>query len=449
MLLVAAWRRLLVAGVALAGLWTAVLWVAPSTPSTAPAQPSLRVAAQPTAVPVSETGALRAVVRSGLAAPGGGRFDRFDVTSQPIVAPVNARGQVAFYATVLRAPAREGIFLAEAGHVTKVAAFGDSVPGGGTLAEFGAHPLPSLNIVGHVAFGAQIAGGRATEGVFLAGADRLRAIALAGDDAPGVPAGVLVGFDAPALNDNDELAFVASVRRGRDLLDVLYFWNGQRLQRLVAEGDRLLRIGGTMDKIGEPALNNSGVIAFPAAIFKGPALGGIFVTGARDLRLLVGAGDRAPSGAMILRFSERVAIDDEDGVAFGTYLGKDGVTREAVLRAGPEGLAEIAVEGALAPGGGRYAGFGPWPTAAPGGVTAFIAALDGGPGSLAAFAGVAGDMKRVAAVGETLPQGELIGRFAANGVAVAGPGGALTFATVAETEGERNAIYCRCPGPAR
>src|SRR6266404_5322431 len=303
MLLVAAWRRLLVAGVALAGLWTAVLWVAPSTPSTAPAQPSLRVAAQPTADPVSETGALRAVVRSGLAAPGGGRFDRFDVTSQPIVAPVNARGQVAFYATVLRAPAREGIFLAEAGHVTKVAAFGDSVPGGGTLAEFGAHPLPSLNIVGHVAFGAQIAGGRATEGVFLAGADKLRAIALAGDDAPGMPAGVLVGFDAPALNDNDELAFVASVRRGRDLLDVLYFWNGQRLQRLVAEGDRLLR-------------------------------------------LLVGAGDRAPSGAMILRFSERVAIDDEDGVASGTYLGKDGVTREAVQRAGPEGLAEIAVEGA-------------------------------------------------------------------------------------------------------
>src|SRR5216684_2379119 len=412
MLLVSAWRRLLVAGVAVAALWGAVLWVAPSTPSTAPGQPALRVAAQPAAVAVSETDTLRAIVRSGAAAPGGGRFDRFDVASQPVVAPVNARGQVAFYATVLRAPAREGIFLAEAGHVTKVAAFGDSVPGGGTLAEFGAHPLPSLNIVGHVAFGAQIAGGRATEGIFLAGADGLRAIALAGDDAPGMPTGVLVGFDAPALNDNDELAFVANVRRGRDTVDVLYFWNGRRLQRVLAEGDRLLRIGGTMDKIGGPALNNSGVIAFPAAIFKGPALGGIFVTGARDLRLLVGAGDRAPSGAMILRFSERVAIDDEDGVAFGTYLGKDGVTREAVLRVGPEGLAEIAVEGALAPGGGRYAGFGPWPTAAPGGVTAFIAALDGGPGSLAAFAGVAGDMKRVAAVGETRSTAAVRGRHA-------------------------------------
>src|SRR5438270_3996015 len=204
MLLAAAWRRLLVAGVAVAVLWVAVLWVAAKTPSTAPAQPPVRVATQPTAAAVPETGALRAVVRSGLAAPGGGRFDRFDVASQPIVAPVNARGQVAFYATVLRAPAREGIFLVDAGQVTKVAVFGDDLPGGGTLAEFGAHPLPSLNLAGHAAFIAQIAGGRATEGVFLAGANGPQAIALAGDDAPGVPAGVMVGFDAPALNDNDE-----------------------------------------------------------------------------------------------------------------------------------------------------------------------------------------------------------------------------------------------------
>jgi hypothetical protein len=449
MLLAAAWRRLLIAGVAVAGLWAAVLWVAPSMPSMAPAEPSLRVPAQPAAVTVTDRGALRAVVRSGMPAPGGGRFDRFDATSQPVAAPVNARGQVAFYATVLHAPAREGIFLAEAGQVTKVAAFGDPVPGGGTLAEFGAHPIPSLNGAGHVAFAAQIAGGRATEGIFLAGADGLEGIALAGDDAPGVPAGVLVGFNTPALNDNDELAFVADVRRGRDNLDVLYFWNGRRLQRLSAEGDRLLRIGGTMDKIGEPALNNGGVIAFPATIFKGPALGGIFVAGARDLRLLVGAGDRVPSGAMILRFSERIAIDDEDGIAFGAYLGEDGNTREAVLRRGPEGLAEIAVSGAAAPGGGRYAGFGPWPTAGPGGGTAFIAALDSGPGPLAAFAEESGDVRRVATMGEALPQGGAIGRFALNAVAMAGSGGTLTFATVAQKEGERNVIYCRCPQSAR
>jgi hypothetical protein len=445
MLLVAAWRRLLVAGVVVAGLWAAVLWVAPLTPSTAPAQPPLRVAARPAALPAVETGALRTVVQSGLAAPGGGRFDRFDVASQPVAAPVNARGQVAFYATVLHAAAREGIFLAESGHVTKLAAFGDSLPGGGTLAEFGPPPLPSLNAAGHVAFVAQIAGGRATEGVFLVGTDGLQVVALVGDEAPGVPAGVLVDFDAPALNDNDELAFVASVRRGRDLLDVLYFWNGRRLQRVVVEGERLLRIGGTTGKIGGPALNNTGVIAFPAAIFRGPTLGGIFVAGTRSLQLLVGAGDRTPSGAMILRFSERVMIDDEGAVSFGAYLGQEARTLEAVLRIGPEGLAEVAVEGTPAPGGGRYAGFGPWPTMASDGVTAFVAAVDGGPGPLAAFAGAAGDVQRVATMGEKLPQGEVIGHFARSAIAAAGPGGGLSFVT----EDERSAIYCRCPRPAR
>ena len=445
MLLISAWWRVLVASVAVAGLWAAVWWVVPSAPSVSPAQPAVRVTAQRGSVPPTAAGGLRAVVRSGLPAPGGGYFDRFDVTGWPIVTSVNARGQVAFYATVLRSAAREGIFVAEGGQVTKLAAFGDSVPGGGTLAEFGTHPLPSLNAAGHAAFAAHIAGGRATEGLFIAARDGLRPLALAGDDAPGVPGGVLVGFDAPSLNDNGELAFVASVRRGRDTLDVLYFWNGRRLQRVTAEGDRLLRIGGTMDKIGGPALNNAGVIAFPATLFKGPALGGIFVAGARDLRLLAGAGDRVSSGAIILRFSERVAIDDEGAVAFGAYLGKDGTTREAVLRTGPEGLAEIAVEGADAPGGGRYAGFGPWPTMEHGGTTAFIAALDGGPGALAAFAGTPGEVDRVVTSGEMLPNGELIGRLVLNTVAVAGPGGALAFATVAQEATDRSAIYCRCP----
>src|SRR5215470_8767813 len=167
MLLVAAWRRLLIAGAAVVGLWAAVLWVAPSTPSTTTGQAPVWMALPP-AVPTSATGPLRAIIQSGAPAPGGGRFDRFDVTAQPIAAPVNARRQVAFYATVLH-------------------------------------------------------------------------------------------------------------------------------------------------------------------------------------------------GAMILRFSERVAIDEAGEIAFGAHLGKESATREAVLRTGTEGLSEIAVEGAPAPGGGHYAGFGPWP----------------------------------------------------------------------------------------
>jgi len=45
-------------------------------------------------------------------------------------------GQVAFYATLVRVKATEGIFLATGARIEKVAAVADAVPGGGTLSEF-------------------------------------------------------------------------------------------------------------------------------------------------------------------------------------------------------------------------------------------------------------------------------------------------------------------------
>ena len=449
MLLASAWKRLLVAGAAIAALWLAVLYVAPNTPFVAPEQPAMRPVAVAPSDAEAEVGPLTVLVRSGQEAPGGGSFDRFLVPSQDAAAPVNAAGQAAFYATVLHAPGREGIFLAGQGRVAKIAACGDAAPGGGTLSGFSNHPLPALNAAGHVAFVAQIGGGRSTEGIFFAGDDGLRAVALAGGEAPGVPLGMLISFDQPALNDNDEIAFVASVRSGADTLDVLYFWNGRRLQKVIAERDLLLRVGGAMDAIGEPALNNSGVIAFPASILKGPAIGGIFIAGARPLSLVVRAGDRTPGDAMIQRVSERIAIDDSDDITFGAYVGGNGSLRGAVLRASASGLAEIAVEGGPAPDGGHYAGFGPWPTAGPDGAIAFIAALDGAPGPLAVFAGTAGELRRVAMVGERLPQGGRIGRFPLNAIASIAAQGALTFLTIAAEQDERTAIYCRRPRPSR
>jgi hypothetical protein len=436
MLLASVWRRLLVAGAAAAALWTAVWWASPDTPTLSVVEPAVPTATRGAAAPRPP----ELIVRSGDTTPYGGRFDRFDVTGQPVLAPVNANGQVAFHATVPRSVGREGIFVASAGHVTKIAAVGDDVPGGGTISGFTAHPLPALNASGHVAFGATIAGGRATEAVFLNGEDGLRVIAQTGDEAPGIATGVLTDFEAPALNDNDELAVLAGVRRGDETLDVLYFWNGRRLARVVAERDLLPRIGGTMDKMGAPALNNRGVIAFPAALFKGPRPGGIFVAGSRELRLLAAAGDQTPDGAMIARFSDHVAIDEQDGIAFGAFLATNAGSREAILRVGPDAISVIAVEGDGAPGGGRYAAFGPWPTAASDGTIAFIAALEGGAGPLAAFAGP-GELRRIVTIGDRLRDGTRIGRFAVNGVAGAGPGGVVTVVTTASEEGDPAAIY--------
>ena len=428
-LLASALSRLTVAGAAVLCLWISVLWASLSEPT--------RKAAAPSAPQLVNT--LRLVVASGQAAPGGGSFNRFDVSSQPIVAPVNGRGQVAFYASVARAKAAEGIFLATASRITKVAAVGDAVPGGGVLSEFARHPLPALNDAGKVAFGATVAGARATEGIFLAAEDRLKAIALSGTDAPGVQNGTFVEFDAPVLNNRDEIAFVGTVRRGRETLQVLYLYSGGVLRKLVAGGDPAPR-GGTFDRFGLPAINNKGVVAFPAVIEQGAILGGIFVVGASELRLLVGAGEIGPGGAMLVRFSERAAIDDEDNVAFVAHLGSNAAS-EALLVANASGLTQLAVTGEAAPGGGRFSAFGPWPNFGRNATVAFVAAVDDGPGPLGIYIGNPGAIRRVAMVGDRLANGGVLPAFALNSVTSAGSNGGLTFATMTNPEDGQNGIY--------
>src|SRR5579872_4154574 len=413
-LLASARSRLTMAAAAIVCLWIAVLWASLSEPA--------RKAAAPPPAPVVQT--LRLVVASGQAAPGGGSFDRFDVGSQPIVAPVNSRGQVAFYASVARAKAAEGIFLSTASGITKAAAVGDAVPGGGVLSEFARHPLPALNDAGKIAFGASVAGARASEGIFLAAEGRLKVIALSGADAPGVRNGTFAEFDTPVLNNRDEIAFVGTVRRGRETLQVLYLYSGGVLRKLVASGDAAPR-GGTFDRFGLPAINNKGTIAFPAIIEHGAVLGGIFVVGASDLHLLVAAGEMGPKGQMLVRFSERAAIDDQDNVAFVAHLATSAAS-EALLVANAGGLTQLAVTGEAAPGGGRFSAFGPWPNFGRSATIAFVAAVDDGPGPLGIFMGSAGAIRRIAMVGDCVDNGGVLPPLALNSVTSAGSNDALT-----------------------
>src|SRR5947209_20336214 len=106
----------------------------------------------------ADPSAVRRVAVTGQAVPGGGTFDRFSVESLPIVAPINGKGQVAFFATVLRGRAGEGFFLATGKQIAKVAAEGDPAPGGGVFSGFGRHPIPALNEAGELAFAAAISG---------------------------------------------------------------------------------------------------------------------------------------------------------------------------------------------------------------------------------------------------------------------------------------------------
>src|SRR3954470_4045333 len=146
LLLRGALGRLPIALAATALLWGVVLWALLTHP----------VPPQPPQPKPQEPPAVRLIAAAGRPTPVGGVFDRFDVATQPVVAPVNAKGQVAFYASILRNKTTEGIFLSGKGKLTKVAAVGDNVPGGGILTQFARHPVPALNDSGTVAFNASI-----------------------------------------------------------------------------------------------------------------------------------------------------------------------------------------------------------------------------------------------------------------------------------------------------
>jgi hypothetical protein len=441
-------ERLAVTAVAVLIMWAVAIWaVALNTP--APTSTS------PAPAPVAPS--LRLVIASGQPAPTGGDFNRFDVTTQPIVAPVNARGRVAFYASVVHSKQTEGIFLSLGSRIVKAAAVGDPVPGGGVLSEFARHPTPSLNGADKVAFGASVSGARASEGVFLAGEGGLKVIALSGGDAPGVPTGTFVEFDTPALNDRDEVAFVATVRRGREMLQVLYLHSAGKLRKLVAEGDPApmipgdpARLRGTFSKFGVPVINNKGVVVLPAVIDRGDVLGGIFMTGTRDLARLLAVGEIISPGTMLVRFSERVGLDDDDNIAFGAHVGAGAsANSEAIfLWNAVSGLTQVAAIGDSAPGGGRYSAFGAWPSLGPRAAVTFIAGIDDGPGPVGLYAWRAGDTRRLAMTGDRLPDHGKLPAFALNPVASAGPNGAVTFATMAAPEGGQTGIYYFGPPPS-
>ena len=135
-LLTSAVARFLIAAIAVLCLWGAVLWayLAPPPPAVGERRP-----------PPGPPG-LRLVVASGQPAPSGGSFDRFDVAAQPIVAPVNARGHVAFYANVVRSKTTEGIFLATGHGVVKVAGVGDLVPAAANCPNLPGTPFPRSTI---------------------------------------------------------------------------------------------------------------------------------------------------------------------------------------------------------------------------------------------------------------------------------------------------------------
>jgi hypothetical protein len=269
-------------------------------------------------------------------------------------------------------------------------------------------------------------------------------VALAPAAAPGIASGTLAALESPALNDRGDVAFIATVRRGRETGDVIYVRTRGKLQKLVAQGDPAPQ-GGLFAGFGAPVINNDGAVAFAAVVEGRGVPGGIFVAHAGRIKMLVGAGDETPVGGIFMRFSERVAVNDRGLVVFHSVV-KNGPVAAAVFAAQDERVRKVAATGDAAPGGGTLSHFGPWPTVNAAGAVAFVASVDGGPSPVGAFVAAPSGLSRIAAVGETLPGGGLLATFTLYPVVSLGSNGGVTFTAAPTATGEGVAgIYLATP----
>jgi len=380
-----------------------------------------------------EPSRLRRVAATGDAAPGGGVFDRFGAEAMPIVAPVNARGDVAFFATLGRAGTDEGFFLWSRGRVSVVAREGDRIPGVGRLSGFSKHPVPGLSDDGTIVFAAAVAGGRAVEGIFVARNGRVRPIALSGAPAPGIASGVLASLDAPTINARGDVAFLATVRRGRESIEVLLLSVHGQLQKVVAQGDAA-PAGGAFAAFGSPSLNRDGAVAFGAAVEGRAVPGGIFVASGGRIRMVLGAGDETPIGGIFAKFSERIGFSDQGTIAFHGHLKAAPVAAGifAVDNGRPRVVAQL---GDPAPGGGRFSNFGLWPAVNATGAIGFAASVDDGPSPVIVVRTGREGLHRVVGVGDPLPGGARIASLTLLPVVSLGGTGAVSFAVAPTATG--------------
>lgn len=377
---------------------------------------------------------VRAVAVVGHPVPGGGSFAGFSVESLPILAPANGRGEVAFFATLLRAPGGEGIFLSSAGGLRKVALEGDAVARVGMLSGFGKHPVPALNEAGEVAFAAAISGGKTVEGIFLWTRGRVQPVVLTGSPAPGISGGTLAAIESPTLNDRGDVAFLGTVRRGRETVEAIYGRIGGKLRKIVAQGDPA-PAGGMFGAFGAPTLNNKGTVGFAAAVEGRTVPGGIFVVEGESLRMVVGAGDDSPTGGIFFKFAERFSLNDTGLIAFNALLkGAPAAGGLFLVDRGPP--RKLAALGDPAPGGGTFSHFGLWPTMNAGGTVAFTSSIDGGPSPIAVFRAGTNGITRVVGAGDALPGGGRLLSFGLYPLAAITPKGGVSFATSSTTSGE-------------
>ena len=231
---------------------------------------------------------LSLVAREGDAAPGAGDGVLFGFLSGH---ELNDQGEIAFRTrltgTGIDDTNSTAIFSDVGGTLSLVAREGDAAPGAGDGVSFASLPSElSLNDQGQIAFVARLTGTN-DDVIFSDVGGTLSLVAREGDAAPGAGAGVsFSGFGNLQLNNQDEIAFSASVRGTGVTVannEGIFLQSDGMLSLLVREGD-IIDLGDgdlatiialSFGSLGRNAFNDFGQIAFDAELSDGRT--GIFL----------------------------------------------------------------------------------------------------------------------------------------------------------------------------
>jgi hypothetical protein len=299
--------------------------------------------------------------------------------------------------------------------VRVVAAIGDPAPGGGQFGGFTVESLPVLaptNGRGQVAFFATIHRGPGGEGFFLRSRDRVTRIAREGDAVPGV--GALSGFGRhpmPALNESGAVAFAAAVAGGKTVEGIFLSARG-RLQPVALSGGPAPGVSsGTLSGVESPALNDRGDVVFLATVRRGrETLEAIYMREAGGkLRKVVAQGDPAPAGGSFAGFGAPV-LNNKGVVGFAAAVEGKAVPGGIFLTTGDQ-VRMLVGAGDDTPIGGIFFKFSERFSLNDAGTVAFNAVLKDAPAAGGQFVVQAGRVLKVAVVGDAAPGGGAFSHF--------------------------------------
>src|SRR5579884_2787301 len=346
---------------------------------------------------------IRALVRTGDPAPGGGRLRQLSDPS------LNNRGDLAFGALTTNPHASAAVYMLSRGRLVTLASAGQPAPTGGV---FRAFSDIILNDRGTVVFLGRTAGGAAPEGLYLARAGKIGTLVAVGQPAPS--GGAFTDFANPAINGQDTVAFV-----------------GRTAPVLMA--GQPAPTGGVFQFFldGSPALNDRGQVAVVASTTAHATQGIYVVTGGHAVPVVT-TDDVAPVGGRFTEFGF-VALSAAGTVGFVGRTARSRI-REALYTTGRATLVTLARQGEAVTGGGALTTF----------VNAVMNAQEtvvfepGTPGPVprALYAATRSGVRVIGRAGEPAPAG---GRFTAFSAPALNDRGQLAF--VAETDDGRHGIY--------